>query len=507
MKNLWHGVKNLVNLKVVDLSECSKLEGMPDLSKATNLEVLILRRCSMLASVHPSIFFLAKLEKLDLYYCRSLTTLATDSHLCNLSHLNLNFCQNLTEFSLVSKNMKELRLRWTNIKAFPSSFGHQNTLKSLYLGGSNIKRLPSSIKNLMQLLHLEVSNCKEIQTIPGLPLFLETLDVEYCTSLLTLPKLPSFLQTLNAQSCISLQTLPELPPFLKTLNSRYCKSLQNLPELPMFLETLNAQSCTLLKTLPELPPFLKYLNVKDCESLKTVLLFPSTSVEQLKENRKRVMFLNCLYLDEHSLVAIGLNAQINVMKFANQHLSTQNHDHVENYSDYDDNHLSYQAVYVYPGSNVPEWLEYKTIKDYLIIDLSYAPPSPMLGFIFCFVLGKYRDTARYRRLEVNITLSNVEGEGMKQSVRMYIDFWNLTIKSDHECVMYDHGCSSFLNSKAKIQTRFKIQVTVRIQVYYQRTYILPQQVLKGFGVSLISTSTYNSFTQEMELHDSMFEFH
>ncbi|RDX71015.1 Disease resistance protein RPP5, partial [Mucuna pruriens] len=79
-------LQNLVNLKVVDLSECSKLEEMPDLSKTTNLQVLILRHYSMLAIVNPSIFFLAKLEKLDLYYCRSLIILATDSHVCKLSH-------------------------------------------------------------------------------------------------------------------------------------------------------------------------------------------------------------------------------------------------------------------------------------------------------------------------------------------------------------------------------------------------------------------------------------
>ncbi|BAT80151.1 hypothetical protein VIGAN_02313000 [Vigna angularis var. angularis] len=91
-------------------------------------------------------------------------------------------------------------------------------------------------------------------------------------------------------------------------------------------------------------------------------------------------------LDEPSLEAIGLNARINVMKFANQHLSAPKQDDFQNYNDYEKNFYSYQAFYGYPGSRVPEWLEYKSAKYSVIIDLSSAPPSPVYGFIWCFVL-------------------------------------------------------------------------------------------------------------------------
>jgi len=176
------------------------------------------------------------------------------------------------------------------------------------------------------------SNCQKLQTITELPPFLETLNAHFCTSLQTIPKLPSSLKTLNVGSCKSLQSLPELPPFLETLNIKYCCSFQTIPKLPPSLETLNAN---------------------ECKSLKTVLLFPSTAVEQLRENRRKVLFWNCLNLDQHSLVAIGLNAQINMMKFANQHLSTPNHDHVENYNNYEYYH-SYQAISANLGSNLLE---------------------------------------------------------------------------------------------------------------------------------------------------------
>ncbi|KAL3015755.1 hypothetical protein AAZX31_06G174400 [Glycine max] len=75
-----------------------------------------------------------------------------------LIYLNLDYCKNRMEFSLISKKkMKQLRLQWTKVKAFPSSFGYQSKLKSsLLLGSSHIERLPSSIKS--RLLHLD-SGC------------------------------------------------------------------------------------------------------------------------------------------------------------------------------------------------------------------------------------------------------------------------------------------------------------------------------------------------------------
>lgn len=119
----------------------------------------------------------------------------------------------------------------------------------------------------------------------------------------------------------------------------------------------------------------------DCTALKTVL-FPSVA-QQLNENRKEVLFWNCLKLDEDSLKAVKLNAHINLRKFAYQHLSAPD----ENFDDYDRTYGSDQVKYVYPGRSVPEWLEYKTTKDYIIVDLSSTPHSSHLGFIFSFVIS------------------------------------------------------------------------------------------------------------------------
>ncbi|KAG2398564.1 Disease resistance protein [Vigna angularis] len=508
MEKLWLGVKNLVNLKELDLSKSKKLKGLPDLSKAINLELLILRSCSMLTSVHPSIFSLPKLEKLDLERCESLTILASCSNLHGLSYLNLDFCENLMKFSLISDNMKELRLRCSKIKALPLSFGHQRKLEFLHLEESGIERLPS-LKNLTQLLHLDVSFCDKLQTIAELPPFLENLNLQYCTLLQTIPKLPSSLKTLNTEACTSLETLPELPTSIEILNVESCSSLGTIPELPPCLQTLNVQCCHLLRTipklptclktlhtknctslqnLPQLPPFLETLNATYCKSLKGVL-FPTAKDEKLKENMKKLLFWNCSNLDKHSLVAIRLNMKINMMKFVANHISAPDHSHVEDYSDYEYNYHSYQAVYAYPGSNFPEWLEYKTTEDYIIIDVPSSMSSSLVGFIFCFVLGEFQHTDIIRRVEFKITVSDGGGkdEGERESVRMYMDYWDDTIESDNICVMYDQRCSHFLLSRSRRLTSFKIQVTMEARISFDETfYVVLQKVLKGFGVSPIS---------------------
>lgn len=72
--------------------------------------------------------------------------------------------------------------------------------------------------------------------------------------------------------------------------------------------------------------------------------------------------------------------------------------------------------------------------------------------------------------------------------------------------MYNKKCSAFLNRRTKIQSRLKIKVSKEVQTYEGTHDALLQEVLKGFGVSSISTSAYKSFVQQMELFDSMSQF-
>ncbi|XP_027336238.1 disease resistance-like protein DSC1 [Abrus precatorius] len=402
VEKLWSGEKNLMKLKEIILQLCH-LKELPDLSNAANLKVLDARGCYQLTSVNPSILSLNMLEKLDLWYCISLTRLSCDSHSSSLRYLNLKECKNLREFSVTSENMIELDLSCTQVNALPTTFGCQRKLEHLNLALSYIESLPSSIKDLTRLQYLNIS---------------------------------------------------------------YCEKLQILPELPPSLETLL---------------------VNDCTSLKTVL-FPSTVAKQFSENRKKVEFWNCLDLDEHSLMAIGLNAQINMMKFAYQHLSASKQDYNENFGD--------QAMYLYPGSNIPEWMMYKTTGDYIIIDHSSAPSCPISGFIFCFILG--RDGRKFwcHKLQFNIIISDDEGNRDVIKINSSMTFFQIV--ADHVCLIYDQRCSCSLNSITKNLPKFKIKATAWFTSIFEGFGSPNRVVLKGFGVSHVNTSDYHKTVQQMD---------
>ncbi|MED6210198.1 hypothetical protein PIB30_061914 [Stylosanthes scabra] len=403
MEKLWCGVKNLVNLKILRLYNSLRLTMLPNLSKARNLEILVIRKSYSLLCVHGSVFGLNKLEVLDLGGCISLRQLRSHIHLSSLRYLSLAGCVRLQDFSVTSENMKELNLELTGIQQLPASFGHQSKLETLHLGLSDIQSLPEAIKNLTRFKYLSI---------------------------------------------------------------RYCWDLRALPELPPSLEFLDATGCTSLKRV----------------------YFPSSVALQLKENRKSILFWNCLKLDQHSLDAIGLNAQINLKKFAYQHLSALTHDY---YKDNDN-----EAIYVYPGSDVPKWLVYRTSHDYVNVDISSsaAPDSPLLGFIFCFIFPRIVSDGFAFRFTISV------GEDEGNNVEFYIERPLEKIVSDHVYLVYDHRLTHFLNSRTNAEDQQRLKIKVAVVTQTGKSDYVPVK-LKGFGVSPIKVSEYRNFIRKMELVD------
>ncbi|XP_068473769.1 disease resistance protein RPV1-like [Phaseolus vulgaris] len=436
----------------------------------------------------------------------------------------------------------ELRyLAWTHypLKSLPENFSAEK-LVILDLSDSQVENLWDGVQNLMNLKEVKLSGSKSLKELPDLSkatnleelyinscpqltsvspsIFslkkLEKLDLGFCSltkiisrnhlsslsyfNLIFCNKLREFSVTSENLVMLDLSFTPvnALPSsfgrqskleILLLINS----GIQNLPsdfKNLTRLRYLNAYNSTELHTLTELPPSLQTLDITGCTLLKTVWL-PSIS-EQLKESRREVLFWNCLKLNRHSLKAIGLNAHINVMKFAYHHLSAPD----ENYDDYDRNYRSYQVRFVYPGSRIPEWLEYKTTKDYVVIDLSSTPRSSPIGFIFCFVISgpKVRTMKGYGFI-FYITITKDEDESKKDSIYIYMYSPVMRVASDHVCVIYDQRCSHYLNNRAKTLTKLKIKVkAIAGNMHHQ------QGVgLKGFGVSPINTSAYHSFMERI----------
>nr|WIL59963.1 nodulation protein [Melilotus officinalis] len=195
VKKLWHKKKDLENLKYLILGVSSHLVELPDLSKATDLAIIDLRLCVGLTRIHPSVFSLNKLEKLDLGGCFSLTKLRSKIHLSSLRYLSLAGCIALKDFSVTSKNMVKLNLEHTGIRKLPSSIGLQTKIEKLLLAHSYIKKLPKSVKHLSRMRRLDLHHCMELQSLPELPSSLKTLDASGCVSLETV----TFPSILNAQ--------------------------------------------------------------------------------------------------------------------------------------------------------------------------------------------------------------------------------------------------------------------------------------------------------------------
>nr|WIL59981.1 nodulation protein [Melilotus officinalis] len=424
----------------------------------------------------PKKFSAENLVILDLSYSLVEKLWCGVQDLVNLKEVTLSYSRSLKEIPDFSKaiNLKVLNIRWCN----------------------RLKSVHPSIFSLNKLVHLDLSLCDSLTSFTSNSNLssLHYLNLGFCTKLSKFSVTLENIVKLDLSGC-PINALPSsfgCQSKLESMILRFSEieiipsSIKNLTRL----RKLDVKFCSKLLALPELPSSVETLLV-ECESMKSVL-FPSTFAEQFKENKKMIEFWNCSNLDRRSLINIGLNLQINLMKFTYQHLLTLEHDYVESYVDYKDNFDSYQAVYVYPGSSVPEWLEYKTTNDEMIVDLSPPHLSPLLGFVFCFVFAK--DSHSCRQIELTITTIDVEGDGEKDGVVMYSTGFD--IQSDHVCMIYNQPCSEYLTRKAKDQTRFKIKVTARTIPFYDGE--RPEVKIKGFGISPVNHSTYHNLIEQME---------
>jgi len=170
------------------------------------------------------------------------------------------------------------------------------------------------------------------------------------------------------------------------------------------------------------------------------------------------------------------------MSFSYQHLSTWDRDHDHNHN---------QSIYVYPGSKIPEWLEYSTTtQDYITIDLSSAPYFSKLGFIFGFVIPTNSSEGQIVKFKIS--------DGQDNGIKMYLNRPRRGIESDHVYFMYDRRCSHYLASRVNDQSKIKIQVRASLKT--PTLQYVPVQ-LRGFGVSLVTPSKYDKFKQQLEFRD------
>ncbi|CDY08330.1 BnaC09g12660D [Brassica napus] len=79
LEKLWEGTQPLANLTKMNLSGSWDLKEVPDLSNATNLELLDLSGCMSLVEIPSSISNLHKLQELMMMFCINLECDSSDS--------------------------------------------------------------------------------------------------------------------------------------------------------------------------------------------------------------------------------------------------------------------------------------------------------------------------------------------------------------------------------------------------------------------------------------------
>ncbi|CAN4078530.1 unnamed protein product [Withania somnifera] len=176
---LWPEDKYLDKLKYLNLSYSKGLISTPNFSQMPYLEKLNLGNCKNLVGIHESLGTLTRLRYLNLSHCSKLKSLSKNIYLESLEKLLLWDC--------------------TKLESFPQIIGLMPKLSELHLEGTAIKELPESIINLSGLLSINLSNCKD----------LESITYSICGL--------RCLQTLNLSSCSKLETLPETLGQLETL--------------------------------------------------------------------------------------------------------------------------------------------------------------------------------------------------------------------------------------------------------------------------------------------------
>ena len=380
------------SLKFIKLEKSLKLIKTPDFIKIPNLEKLVLKGCINLCSLHPSIGVHQKLTFRNLKSCKNLKNLSSKFEIECLEILIFSGCSNLKRIPEFGENMK--------------------SVLELYLDGTAITKLPTSIENLTSLVSLNVKDCKNLMSLPSTFFnmkWLKDLNLSGCSKLLEnlmieksveefgvsvtttglMPHSNALFQTLKKiafggfkprspnrmglllTSLSSLCSLTRLNLSYCNLNAipndicclsslKYlCLSGNNFGCLPeniaqlSILKILVVDNCTSLLSWPKLPLNISYIGGKGCTSLE---MLP----DLLQQNS---LFGSILYLTNCSKLAEsqGFIDMYFVMIIKNLRLPFSRS--VLN---------RYRYSIVFPGSEIPKWFRHQSIGDEVSIQETYS---------------------------------------------------------------------------------------------------------------------------------------
>ncbi|XP_061355020.1 disease resistance protein RML1A-like [Gastrolobium bilobum] len=228
-------------LKWVNLSGCESLYDLHDsVLSADTLVTLLLDRCINLKSVKGK-KHLKSLETISVIGCSSLGEFAVSSELLENLDLSNTGIQRLDTSIGLLKNLKWLNLEGLRLGHLPKELSCLKSLRELKLSDSGLVIDKQQLHDLfdglqfLQILHLKECSCL-FELPDNISILSKTLQ-ELRLDGSNVTKLPESikdlqeLEILSLENCRKLPCLPELPALIKQLYAVNCKSLVSMSNL------------------------------------------------------------------------------------------------------------------------------------------------------------------------------------------------------------------------------------------------------------------------------------
>ncbi|AEE77018.2 disease resistance protein (TIR-NBS-LRR class) family protein [Arabidopsis thaliana] len=272
-------IGNATNLEILDLRKCSSLVEIPtSIGHVTNLWRLDLSGCSSLVELPSSVGNISELQVLNLHNCSNLVKLPSSfGHATNLWRLDLSGCSSLVELpSSIGNitNLQELNLcNCSNLVKLPSSIGNLHLLFTLSLARcQKLEALPSNI-NLKSLERLDLTDCSQFKSFPEISTNIECLYLDGTA----VEEVPSSIKSWSRLTVLHMSYFEKLKEFSHVLDIiTWLEFGEDIQEVAPWIKEisrlhgLRLYKCRKLLSLPQLPESLSIINAEGCESLETL---------------------------------------------------------------------------------------------------------------------------------------------------------------------------------------------------------------------------------------------
>ncbi|KAG7963285.1 hypothetical protein I3843_09G111100 [Carya illinoinensis] len=166
----FKGIKVCEHLREINFSYCKYLTCIPDVSMMANLESLKVEDCCNLVEVHRSVGILNELSVLDVRNCSKLRGLP-NLKLPRLQILQLHGCTSLEKFPNIVGEIPRLDEIWFYnnpiIQELPLSVEYLIGLEMIVIKScENLRDLPRSISKLPRLEYLGLWRCRNLGRLP-----------------------------------------------------------------------------------------------------------------------------------------------------------------------------------------------------------------------------------------------------------------------------------------------------------------------------------------------------